>query len=174
MANGIIVQRKSCSKYQGIEGDNWYLYSDKDFETYLDENIRLSWYRDDFVDVCNDLEFVNKYIKKSKELGIEYRVLLCSTEKSEPQFNIDLFKNKEFLGYDYAYLGGSYYSAVNSDVGRIAEFEECELNKFGLFDTLDEVLEFVDKREKLKYNYPVNHFEGGEFAVYKLHILELV
>ena len=68
MINGIIIQRNQIGRYKGVEGDNWYL-NDKYpelFEEYFCENIEKSWYDSDYVDVCTDIHFVEKYIEKGE------------------------------------------------------------------------------------------------------------
>lgn len=107
MINGIIIQRNQIGRYKGVEGDNWYL-NDKYpelFEEYFCENIEKSWYDSDYVDVCTDIHFVEKYIELSRLNHIKFRVLLCETEKEKPNIQ-NVVWNTRFIGYDYAYLGG--------------------------------------------------------------------
>lgn len=75
-----------------------------------------------------------------------------------------------FLGYDYAYSGGSYYSCIANDVisGRIPEMKRYILNKFGLFNTIKEVNEFIVFRNKLMDKYEPLTFEEGDFIIYKI------
>ncbi len=42
-------------------------------------------------------------------------MLLCETDRLKPRLTNINWKTK-FIGYDYAYLGGSYYSAVYNDI----------------------------------------------------------
>ena len=74
----------------------------------------------------------------------------------------------KFIGYDYAYSGGSFYSAVNNDVisKRIPNFINFRLNQHGLFETYDEINHFVKLRELLKDD--IYTFEEGNFIIYKL------
>ena len=71
----------------------------------LRENIEKSWYDSDYVDVCTDINFVEKYIELSRLNHIKFRVLLCETEKEKPNIQ-NMVWNTRFIGYDYAYLGG--------------------------------------------------------------------
>ena len=102
MINGIIFQRNQIGRYKGVEGDNWYL-NDKYpelFEEYFCENIEKSWYDSDYVDVCTDIHFVEKYIEISRLNNINFRVLLCETEKEKPKIQ-NMVWNTRFIGYDY-------------------------------------------------------------------------
>ncbi len=173
--NGYIIQKESASRYEykGIEGDNWYLnYCSNNayFENFYNENIDKSWENSDYVDCCIDESYMRQYIAESMNIGIKFRIMLCSTCKKFPVLNdIKLDKSGEFLGYDYAESGGSYYSCVLNDIisKRIKEFEKIKLNENGLFNTYEEVEEFVKYRKKLeeKGNYD---FEGGDFIIYKI------
>lgn len=169
--NGYIVQRKNKNKYQGVEGDNWYLnYEGRAnyYQSYYNEMIDLSWKDNKRVDCCADFDYVIKYGQESKELNIEYRVILCETEKSYPIVKPEY--PTLFLGYDYAYTGGSYYSCVYNDLyeRRVTEFEMMQLNKNGLFDTEEDIKKFINKRNDLKQKYNESRFEKGDFIIYRL------
>lgn len=172
--NGYIIQRKPISNYCGIDGDNWYLNycSDKSyFENYFDENIEKAWANLNFVDCCVDNEYMRYCIEESLKLGIEFRVLLCSTSKKAPRLEkIELGQVGNILGYDYAYSGGSYYSCILNDIisGRIKEFSKFHLNENGLFDSYEEVEKFILCREKMKDKNSDYVFEDGDFIIYKI------
>ncbi len=171
MINGIIFQREENRTYKGVDGDNWYLNDifPNVFEEFYSEYIERSWYDPDCVDVCNDYLFIDRYIELSKSENIKFRMLLCETEKMKPQLPRIIWPTK-FLGFDYAYLGGSYYSAVYNDVyhKRIAQLKDLELNSNGLFDDLTKVQEFIQKRERLMKQNNNIVLERGDFTVYKL------
>lgn len=174
MINGVIFQRKHNGIYQGIEGDNWYLDNKllSGYEEYFDDNIDVSCSDDDFVDVCNDEDYMKKYIEVSKKNDVEFQILLCETSLRRPAYERGRFINKEFLGFDYAYQGGSYYSAVNNDLvlRSFKEFEELSLNQNGLFETEEELNKFIKIREELAHR---NEFEKGDFIKYKLYRCQL-
>ncbi len=176
MINGIIIQRNQIGRYKGVEGDNWYL-NDKYpelFEEYFCENIEKSWYDSDYVDVCTDIHFVEKYIELSRLNHIKFRVLLCETEKEKPNIQ-NMVWNTRFIGYDYAYLGGAYYSAVLNDIcsGRIEQFNDYILNSNGLFDDIINLKDFISQREHYKRQYGNQLIEEGDFVIYKLHEIVL-
>lgn len=172
MINGIIFQRDENRKYKGIEGDNWYLndiYPDT-LGDFFNDNIEKSWYDTDYVDVCNDRSFIDTYIKLSYKNNIKFRMLLCETEKKKPLMNTTCW-NKKFIGYDYAYLGGSYYSAIFNDIcsQRIDEFANIKLNEYGLFGKIYQMENFISKRSEYYRNSKMGVVEGGDFIIYKLY-----
>ena len=76
-----------------------------------------------------------------------------------------------FLGYDYAYSGGSYYSAVYNDLycGKINDLTQIKLNENGLIQTKEELEKFIAIRNKLKASSTnKNIFEEGYFIEYEL------
>ncbi len=172
--NGYIIQKKSVSDYCGVDGDNWYLNYCSDntyFEKFYDENIDKAWENSNYVDCCSDIEYMQCCIEESLKLGIEFKILLCSTTKNEPILEKnDLGRIGNVLGYDYAYSGGSYYSCVLNDIisGRIQEFSKIHLNEYGLFDSYEEAEVFKLFREKIKSTNMNYVFEEGDFIIYKI------
>lgn len=175
----VIQQIDFQNVYKGIEGENWYfnyLNSDKDFETYFEAEIEKSWEDNRYVDCCFDIAYIQNYIMESKHINIKFRLLLCETTRLFPRISVDLLIKTWFLGYDYAYAGGSYYSCINNDVlpNRIPELVDLKLNENGLFNTEEEIEKFIKMRDVLKSSYPQGTFESGEFIIYKLSEIESV
>ena len=171
MINGVIFQKKIDRRYQGIDGDNWYL-NDLINEEWLNEfedKVEKSWDNDDWVDVCADSIIINNYIKWSKRKHIDYRIILCETEKNEPSYNAKYFKNIVSIGYDYAYSGGSYYSAIYNELyfNKKNCFNQIKLNKYGLIEDYDGMMKFIELRNKLIESGM--NLELGDFIVYKLY-----
>lgn len=170
--NGIVIQLKHKGLYQGIEGENWpfdFSESDKELEEYYDNNIDVSWSDDRYVDCCNDIQYIKKYINQLLKSSLDYRILLCETSQKLPVIQECQFETV-FLGYDYAYAGGSYYSCINNDLvsDRIPEFNGIQLNKNGLIESEEEIFDFIQMRENLSSKYPITTFEKGDFIVYEL------
>ena len=178
MTNGLIFQKKNNDGYMGVEGDNWYLNDlyPNTIGAYFDEHIARSWYKSDWVDVCNDIFFINEYINLSQRNKIDFRILLCETSCNSPKFD-ETYNNMTYLGYDYAYAGGSYYSAIYSDIycRKIAGLSEIQLNQNGLLDSESEMNIFINKRNDLIKNCnDVNMFEKGDFIKYKLYQINFI
>ena len=82
MINGIIFQCDDNREYKGVEGDNWYL--NNIFQNYMKifcENIKKSWCDLDYIDVCNEYSFIEKYIELSKRENIKFRMLTREYDK---------------------------------------------------------------------------------------------
>lgn len=172
--NGYIIQKKNMTIYKGIEGDNWYLnYCTKNpyFVEFYNANIDKVWENPGYVDCCTDETHMKRYIEESRKIGIDFRILLCATNRSFPSIGkIELGRTGEILGYDYADSGGSYYSCILNDIisKRIEEFKRIRINKNGLFDTCEEAEEFGKYRKKLISLNSDYDFEGGDFIVYEI------
>lgn len=177
--NGFVIQKVKDGLYQGIEGDNWFLnYEDKidkEMVDYFDEYIDLAWSDDERVDVCNDFNYIRKYMDVSIDRSINFRIIMCYTPRERPEM-IDNEISGVFMGYDYAYSGGSYYSAVFNDVvsRRIPSFFKFKLNSYGLFESQNEIFEFVDERNRIVENSTEYNFEDGDFIIYKLYELKML
>lgn len=182
--NGLIVQRvkKWPHNYLGVEGDNWFL-DEYSFPKYKEEIKNVyEEYRKTICDnsieghkieCCNDLNFLNDYIDLCKKIHTDINVILCESLISEPKLKVDK-KTCQFLGYDYAYKGGSFYSGVLNDLcfERMIEMKDITLNQFGLCATMDELNSYIQKRNELKLIMPQYTFEDGDFTVYKLWKLD--
>lgn len=181
IVNGIVVQKYSDNSYKGIDGSgfgektaqNWFLNYEKDisdcFEAYYDENIGKTYWdlsEHTRIAACNDMDYIYKYIKEAEKRNIRYRLLLCETDVSDPRFDCPDFK-KIFLGYDYAYAMGDNYSAVYNEIP--FKFPQFELNQYGLFQTREEIEEYIAARERFKLTHPPLTLEEGDFVVFRLH-----
>ncbi len=174
MVNGLIFQKKSNISYKGVDGDNWYLNYDYPniFNDIFENDIEKSWYDDQFVDVCGDWTFIYKYYKLSEEKHINYRIILCKTKRKYPIIHGLSEDDSHFLGYDYAYPGGSYYSAVLNDIHlrSVEGLNHFRLNKNGLFEYEEEISEFISKRTSMIAENA--DLESGDFIIYKLYEVE--
>lgn len=184
-SNGLIV--KACHQtyedYLGIEGDCWSIDEDTVgieqqerlyLDNYCSEYLNLSWEDDNFVDVCPNIDFVNRYVSAYLKANIKFDVLFCETNKTRPNCHLNINNQSAecyiLIGFDYAYSGGSFYSCVFSDIysKRIPEFLDIELNKYGLINTEEELANFIRTRNKLSIDDEKGIFEKGNFTIYKL------
>lgn len=181
VVNGIVFQKLSddASGYRGIDGldysDNWYLCiipGLEDIEKYYDENIEMTYYDigdGECIAACTDMEFIKKFAEISRRLKNEFRILLCETEVPRPVMEMPKC-GKKFLGYDYAYTGGNFYSAVYHEIPSV--FPQFELNENGLFATLAEMERYLSARAEFEACHPPLTLETGDFVVYKLWELD--
>lgn len=181
--NGIVIQSCADSFYRGIDGsgfstgENWFFNSDEStseiFGPYYDENIGRTYWNlqsHSWIAACNDMDYIYRYIKEAEKRGIKYRLLLCETEVPDPIFVCPDIE-KKFLGYDYAYETGDNYSAVYNEIPYV--FPQFRLNQYGLFQTKEEINEYIAERERFKRSHPPLTLEEGDFTVFRLHEIYL-
>ena len=165
-------------KYYGVDTNPWEIwfkdcsfYSPNIREKYNWESVMLS---DEFVFLLK-AEHANLYFENYRKKVNDARLLYCICTLEE---NIHALKNIQptadytFLGYDYAYGGGDYYSAILNDVMiRHTLFQNrFALNKYGLLSSTDIMYEFIYTRSEI--NRLVDNpmlFESGNFIVYKIY-----
>ena len=182
--NGIVVQKYVSNSYRGIDGsgwsentgENWYFNDDKQlaefYEPFYDEYIGLTYWNlingHSWIAACNDMDHIHKYVEDSEKRGIRYRLLLCESEVSNPTMDISGLKlKKKFLGYDYAYATGDNYSAVYNEIPFV--FPQFKLNSNGLFETEEEIKEYILERERFKKCHAPYTLEEGDFVIFRLH-----
>ena len=176
--NGLIVQRLADkpSHYKGIDGsgfsaevgENWFLSKEGRFEEYCDEEIERTFYNygcGEWVSACTDRAHIREYIGEAEKRGIPFRLILCESYVPQPIME-DVPQKKTFLGYDYAYAGGDYYSAVYNEIPLV--FDSFRLNENGLFDSEEELREYLAVRKGFERTHPPYTLEVGDFVIYKL------
>ena len=179
--NGFIIQKDVNNSYKGVDGsgfssgsgENWYLNSHPDyedrFEPYYEECIDRGWMLSEqsWVSACTDLEYIRKYISVSKTLGIKYRVLIVMTDVPAPVMELSPDIKMNFLGYDYAYIGGDNYSAVYNEIPFV--FPDVKLNSNGLIQTMEEMDTYLKQREEFVATHPKYTLEDGDFVIFKVY-----
>ncbi|KAA8998361.1 hypothetical protein F4V43_16545 [Paenibacillus spiritus] len=184
-SNGLIIRTidKIHEKYLGVEGDCWNIDEDtegidpnegKFLNNFCSKNINISWSGDDIVEASADINFANRYVNAYLQANLQPLVLLCKTNKTIPTFHMDIESrangNLIFIGFDYAYSGGSFYSCVFSDLytKRIPELRDIDLNAYGLINSEEELTNFIERRNELIIKDEASRFEAEEFTIYKL------
>jgi hypothetical protein len=185
-SNGFLVKRidseyaKGFGQYKGIQGDCWPINEHsipkeisveetKYLSNFLENNIMLNGSDNTYVDVCPNIYFLKRYINACLISGFKIQVIYCKTQKRFPECDVDQNgRNFKFIGYDYGYSGGDYYSCVYGDVKRIPEMAHFNLNRYGLFNGESEILEFIKLRSELEKMKPHLTFECGDFTIYQL------
>ena len=181
--NGVIFQRRADGlwawregrEYRGVDGDDWYL-EDELWDVreqpwralrdrvvgYLGALEERSHFDPGLLVAIDDPSWMRLYAEVSEALGVGYRMLLCETDLPRPAMG-DLGLECDFLGYDCAWPGGDYCSAVLCDLvgGRVFELSDVPLNANGLIPTREAAEAFLWRRERLKARYPESSFEGG-------------
>ncbi|MBQ7915984.1 MAG: hypothetical protein IJ315_04265 [Firmicutes bacterium] len=136
---------------------------------------------DDFIDVylINEKQMTD-YVKVCREINCRFRVLYVEVQGTQGDFDSSLHDNyakeEAFLGYDVGQLDGDYYSALMTDViwrpKLLGDQFGGRLNQYGLFDRVEDGLEYLSVREKLKGELPDMTFEGGEMQIMAVYQVE--
>lgn len=127
-----------------------------------------------------DRESADKYYEYCRTIKIPVRLLYCESTTEGTFYETTPFftslEKARFLGYDYAYPSGDYYSAVVNDIiYRDSDFSnkwKPLLNKYGLFSSLEVISSFSVDRERIMTQanesspYPV--YELGEFSIFRI------
>ena len=164
-SNGFIVRDINVEKYgsyRGVDGTWWNRYSDY--------SVNVDIYDEKYVDVCTSLGSAIEYARYMQHEGNKVEILYCCSTIKQPNINMDnklLESEFKFIGYDYAYQNGSFYSCVFFDIGRISELNHFIVNEYGLLQDEKEILSFVKKRNLLTKSDKIR-FESGGFIIYKL------
>jgi hypothetical protein len=184
--NGFLVKRINNDdtvvhgQYKGIEGGNWPIgraFSSEAVSAeeqgylvhFLENNVFLNGSDSSYVDVCPNIYFMKRYVKACRTAGFEVQVLYCRTQRRYPECDIDpVSDNYRLIGYDYGSAGGDYHSCVLSEAGRLEGLPHFQLNKYGLFGSEPEILEFIKLRNELKKANPELGLEDWDFIIYQL------
>ena len=185
-SNGFIVVGTSITingiSYCGIDTDAWpadlWAFSElakqqyKIFATDCEKVFLL------------DMKSAVKYYEYCCSNRIPARLLYCESTAEGTRYETTSFfaglECAHFLGYDYAYPNGDYYSAIANDViYRELDFSnkwKVQLNQYGLFTSFETISSFAYNRDRASFlankggPYPV--FELGQFSI--LRVFQIV
>ena len=185
-SNGFVVVGPATTikgiSYHGIDTDIWpadvWAFSESAKQRYEDSVI-------DYDKVfLLDMKSADKYYEWCCSNGIPARLLYCESPAEGTFYETTSFsaclERAVFLGYDYAYPNGDYYSAVANDViHRDSDFAnewKALLNSHGLFPSYETISSFAYNRDRASFlankggPYPV--FELGQFSI--LRVFQIV
>ena len=167
--NGIVVQSLGTDQavYQGFQRYNGIArYDTWPLESRLDKTSKAlsqeawdNWFshfsnresQQVALEVVPSREYIDKYVRQCKAVGLKTRLLFCETSRSEPLWES---KNPELrlLGYDYATSAGSYSTIpgdlLGENVPQVLLESRSALNANGLFNDEAQLLKYVNGREK--------------------------
>ena len=162
--------------YWGIDTDVWpadvWPFSESTIQQY--ENSVINCEKVFLLDKESAVEYYEYCCSK----GIPVRLLYCESNTEgtcyETKSSLTDLKDALFLGYDYTFPNGDYYSAIANDViYRDLDFSnkwKPLLNKHGLFSSFETISSFSKDREctSILANegspYPV--YEPGHFSIF--------
>lgn len=181
-SNGFIVVGSSITingiSYCGIDTDVWPadIRSFSELAKLQCENC-VADYEQVFL---LDMKSAVQYYECCCLNGIPARLLYCESATEGTFYETTSFctslERAHFLGYDYAYPNGDYYSAIVNDViYRELDFSskwKAQLNKHGLFPSFETVSSFANGRDRALLlankdrSAPV--FELGQFSIFRI------
>lgn len=127
-----------------------------------------------------DFHTALRYHTMCSKQGILPRLLYCVVipDRCEPE-DMEQISSLPctFLGFDYAYPSGDYYSAVANDIiyekGHLRSQWKKHLNGYGLFSEIEQIRAFAKTRNALLRDRAyTNIIESGSFAIYGVFVIE--
>ena len=181
-SNGFVVVGPAITikgiSYLGIDTDVWpadvWPFSESAKQQY--ENSATDYEKVFLL----DMKSAENYYEWCCSKGIPARLLYCESPAEgtfyETSSSFAGLERALFLGYDYAYPNGDYYSAVANDViHRDLDFSnkwKAQLNRHGLFPSYATISSFANDRDRALFlanrgsPYPV--FELGQFSIFRI------
>lgn len=168
--------------YSGVNTNAWPIGTDFDSETAM--NICKHSYLSLDFPLLIDFESVLHYRQRCVCAGIKVRMLYCEVLVDHPDCNLPQFDKPQesiYLGFDYAYPSGDYYSAVANDIiGLHRDFPtywKNNLNEYGLLPSANHLFRFIQERNiavKEKERHGQNlFFEKGSFVGFRIFNVDL-
>lgn len=167
--------------YSGVNTDAWPI--GMNFNSEIARNIcEISYQNLDFP-MLVDFDSAMHYCRLCERAGKKPRMLYCEALIDHSVHNLPQFANPQnstYLGFDYAYPSGDYYSAVVNDIicqnKSLPTDWKNHLNGFGLLSTVDDLIKFVNERvyfakEDEKYGQGML-FEKGNFVGFCVYSVE--
>ena len=160
--------------YYGVDTDAWPI-GDRILET-LAPKIYENAYSDLSYPLLIDFDSATKYCSMCEREGETPRLLYCeailnSFSGEIPECRAPLLST--FLGYDYAYPSGDYYSALFNDViwdkGCLTAKWRRQLNRYGLLYSEDQMRMFVQDRITVSSRNVGDYaVELGNFVIFRV------
>lgn len=184
-ASGFLVTdepvRISDTPYFGVDTNAWPIgtsFASRDAAEYCEIA-----YHDLSFPMLIDYDSALDYYHLCLQVGNKPRLLFCEVMTNCMSCALPHFINSGnsiFLGFDYAYPSGDYYSAIANDIlydrnGYFAHWKS-RLNEFGLLTTEEELLQFVQERTQLVKEFEEcdkeMQLEKGFFACFRLFLVD--
>ena len=176
-ANGLIVVENAKDWYNGVDRNPWLLSR---CDTILHKSLKAVDQSFEYYDVTQSFDLAIHYWELANKVTGGAEVLYCEFIGARlPMYSVDLHgkisEKCEFLGWDYSWINGDFYSCIYNDLSLKKELFTSYLhilNKYGLFQTENEVDDFIRRRKKLKRLHPKEMFEVGRF--YKVKVFRTI
>ena len=159
--------------YSGVNTNPWPIGTS--FNSLVATKVCEMSYLDLAFPLLVDFDSALHYCHLCKQVGLEPRMLFCEAIVDCPTSSIPQFENScecTFLGFDYAYPSGDYYSAVANDILYrdipCLNYWKKRLNEFGLLATENELWQFALERDlstkESEKRGQESFFEKGNFV----------
>ena len=146
--NGYVVSELKNNDYTY----NVWPFEDMDDDneaTLLTEEADNNWFlKYDMQHIAPDFQFAYKYLQHCREKGIKANILLYETSNSEVTVSDNNLPTK-LLGFDC--IGDVYYSYLKNEYNYFKEDLNARgiyINEYGLLNTLEDVLTYINLRQK--------------------------
>lgn len=181
-ANGILVQglndKTKYIKNFTYEGINAYFQypltgeNDNESRRLTNEQQSKEISNNQYVSLefISNFDLYERYLRRCMELQIKIRVLFIESEYSSEIWREDL-PSMKFLGYEYCPIPVD--EQVITDMDWYEPFSKYweKLNKYGLFDTYADVIEFVKEYNQAIENEKIG---DGEMDAYICRVSQVV
>lgn len=176
-ANGLVVVERAKDWYYGVDRNPWPLSR---YDDVMHRSVMAADQSFDQYDVTQSFDLAMHYLKLAEKEAIGAEILYCEFMGVRlPLYSAVLQKrvraNCEFLGWDYSWASGDFYSCIYNDISLKKDlFSSClnRLNEYGLFSTENDADGFIQKRRRLKRVYSNGTFEIGRF--YKVKVFRVI
>lgn len=147
--NGYVVAKLNAD---GKAYDSWPLsdmLNDKIAE-YLTDKADDEWFcKYDMQHIAPDLDYAKKYLEYCEKINLPVKLLLFESPDDTITVN-DAVEIVDTLGYDcIATVYYSYLQTESDDLKSGIFNKKIYLNKYGLADSLEDVLNFIKERRKI-------------------------
>lgn len=184
LSNGFLVtsspEKIGDAVYHGVDTEPWPLGTSLQISSQWLQQEEACYLNLSFVFLAGLNDTVT-YFKACQNQINSSMVLCCEISAPNMQYKLELHKqygkSSKFLGYDYAYPSGSYYSAIVNDIicrtTPLSKQRKTELNQNGLFSTEDALCGFIrDRGLAVSQDKPPYFYEHGDFVAFRLFYVE--
>jgi len=181
-ANGILIQgfhekqnhvKKIC--YQGINAYFQFpltvMYDDESRKlTNEQQSKKVDDYFYVMLEFISNSDLYNRYVNQCKMLGIKFRALFIESNYSDEIWS-DPLPKMELLGYEYCPI--PIDEQVITDMDWYEPFSKYhqKLNKYGLFETYEDVFEFSNEYNKAMED---GYIGDGEVDLYICRVYQVI
>ncbi len=120
----------------------------------------------------SNMSLFKRYIQKCKELDLDVRVLFVESYGYEAEIWQDELPEMEFIGYEFCPIPFDDQVVTDLEFHKPLEVYKKKLNKFGLFDSCEDLIKFIVdyQKEEEKGEIGDGGFDGYICKLYNVKI----